>query len=255
MRSKTLTRIKNISKPYKKSIILVSFLSLLVSIGEIVRPYIMEVAIDDYLSKGVFVSGAISIGMLGAIYIAIVLLGNIINFIATTTINIVGENIVYDLRNKLYKYVQHANITFHDKTPAGKLFVAITNDTEDIATFFKEVVTTVIRDIILIVALIAIMIYFSYKLSLMAFIIIPFIIIFDVILAKMLNRLNHKANNTRARLNSFLAESIYGAKIIKIFNIQREKKEECEGYTKKFRDLKAKTRIYRSTTSRNYDST
>lgn len=255
MKSKTLSRIKDMARPYKKSIIIVSFLSLFVSIGEIIKPYIIEVAIDDYLSKGIFTNGVISIGILGAIYIGIVLLGNIINFIATTTINIVGENVVYDLRNKLYKYVQHANIAFHDKTPAGKLFVAITNDTEDISTFFKEVVTTIIRDIILIIALMGIMVYFSYKLSIMAFIIVPFVIITTLVLTKILNMLNKRANSTRARLNSFLAESIYGAKIIKIFNIQKEKKEECEGYTRKFRDLKAKTRFYRSITSRNYDNT
>ncbi len=244
MKSKTLSRIKDMSKPYKKSIIVVTILSLLVSVGEIIKPYIIEIVIDDYLSKGIFINGVISIGILGAIYIGVVLLGNVINFISTTTINIVGENIVYDLRNKLYKYVQHANITFHDKTPAGKLFVAITNDAEDIATFFKEVVTTVIRDIILIIALIGIMIYFSYKLSIMAFIVIPFVIIFAIIMTKILNKLNKKANSTRARLNSFLAESIYGSKIIKIFNIQKEKKEECEGYTRKFRDLKARTRFF-----------
>lgn len=253
MKNKTIKRVKDMAKPYTKSIIVVSLLALLVSIGEIIKPYIMEVVIDDYLSQGIFVKSAITIGMLGGIYIAIVLIGNIINFIATTTISVVGENVVYDLRNKLYNYVEHANITFHDKTPAGKLFVAITNDTEDISTLFKDVVTTFIRDVILIIALIAIMIYFSFKLSIMAFIIIPFIIIFSAILTKILKKIHDKSNTIRARHNSFLAESIYGAKIIKIFNIQKEKKEESEIYTKKFRNLRAKTRIYRSTTSRYYD--
>lgn len=244
MKNKTLSRVKDMAKPYIKSIIIVSFLSLLVSIGEIIKPYIIEIVIDDYLSQGIFVKGAITIGMLGGIYIAIVLIGNIINFIATTTVSVVGESVVYDLRNKLYNYAQHANITFHDKTPAGKLFVAITNDTEDISTLFKDVVTTFIKDVILIIAIIAIMVYFSFKLSIMAFIIIPFIITFSLVLTKILKKIHDMSNGVRARHNSFLAETIYGAKIIKIFNIQKEKKEESEVYTKKFRNLRAKTRLH-----------
>ena len=255
MKNKTISRIKDMSKQYYKPILIVSLLSLLVSIAEIVKPYILEIVIDDYLSKGIYQNGAMTIGILGAIYIGIVLIGNIIGFIASTTTNIIGESIVYDLRNRLYKYTQHANITFHDKTPAGKLFVAITNDTEDIATLFKEVVATFIKDIVLIIAIVTIMIYFSYKLSLMTFIIIPFIVFFSYTLTKLLKKITDKSNNVRSRLNSFLAESIYGAKIIKIFNIQKEKKEECERYTKRFRDLRAQTRSNRSTSSRNYDNT
>ena len=47
-----------------------------------------------------------------------------------------GEDIIYTMRNRLFKYTQYANISFHDRTSAGKLFVRITNDVEDISTLF-----------------------------------------------------------------------------------------------------------------------
>ena len=236
MKNRTFRRIKDMAKPYYKSIIIVSILSLLVSIGEIARPYIIKIVIDDYLSKGLYNVGIMTIGMLGAIYIAIVIVGNIISFISETAINIVGENVVYDLRNKLYKYTQYANISFHDRTPAGKLFVSITSDVEDISKLFKEVIATFIKDVILIITLVGIMIYISYKLSIMAFIVLPLVIISSFFLTRLSNKILSKAKTIRARMYSFLAESIYGAKAIKIFNIQREKKEECETWTKKHRD-------------------
>ena len=127
-------------KPYKKSILIVSFLSLLVGIAEIIKPYLVKIVMDDYLSQGIYEKGIFTIGMIGAIYIGIVIIGNLIDFVATTAINMVGESAIYSLRNKLYRYVQYANITFHDKTPAGKLFVRITNDIEDISTMFKDVI-------------------------------------------------------------------------------------------------------------------
>ncbi len=55
MKNKTLKRVKDMAKPYTKSIIVVSLLALLVSIGEIIKPYIIEIVIDDYLSQGIFV--------------------------------------------------------------------------------------------------------------------------------------------------------------------------------------------------------
>lgn len=213
-------------KPYTKSILVVSFLSLLVGIAEIIKPYLVKVVIDDYLSQGIYEKGMITIGTIGAIYIAIVLIGNVIDFIATTAINMIGEDAIYNLRNKLYRYIQHANIPFHDRTPAGKLFVRITNDVEDITTMFKDVIATVIKDVLLIIAFIIVMISISSELALVALAIVPFIMLFSFVSTKLANKFQQRITAIRTKLNSFLAESIYGVKLIKIFNIQREKQEE-----------------------------
>lgn len=233
-KNNTLKRILEMARPHKKTIIIVTILSLLISIGELLKPYLIKVVIDDYLSAGILQKGIITIGMIGAVYIGIVVLGNIIDFIASTTTNMMGENILYTLRNRLYKYTQYANISFHDRTPAGKLFVRITNDVEDISTLFKDIITTFFKDIVLIIAIAVIMIYFSLQLSLLAFIVIPFVILSSTILTKMLNKIYDKSKSIKTKLNTFLAESIYGSKLIKIFNIQKEKQNECEELTDSF---------------------
>lgn len=254
MKNKTLNRVYKMAKPHIKTILIVSFLSLIIAIAEIIKPYIIEIVIDDYLSKGIYQKGFMTVGILGAIYIAIVILGNIIDFISTTTTNMMGEEIIYSMRNKLFKYIQYANIPFHDKTSAGKLFVRITNDVEDISTLFKDVISTFIKDFIIIIAIMVVMIYISVKLSLLAFIVIPFIVVTSLVLTGILNKIYDKSKNIRTNLNTFLAESIYGAKIIKIFNIQGEKQKECENYTKSFRDVRAKERNYTSIITRHNDN-
>lgn len=236
MKNKTMHRVLEMAKPHKKTIIIVTFLSLIISIIEMVKPYLIKIVIDDYLSIGAYQKGFLTIGMIGAIYIILVIISNIIDFTASTSTNMMGENVIYTLRNKLFKYTQNANISFHDKTPAGKLFVRITNDVEDVSTLFKDVLTTFFKDIILIIALIGIMIYFSAKLSILAFLVIPLIIIFSATLTKLLNKIYSKSKKIKTQLNTFLAESIYGSKLIKIFNIQREKQDECEKLTKAYRD-------------------
>ncbi len=236
MKNKTLHRVYEMAKPYRKTIIIVTILSLIIGVIEMVKPYLIKVVIDEYLKFGVYQKGILTIGTIGAIYIALVTIGNIIDFTTSTTTNMMGENVIYTLRNRLYKYTQNAGIPFHDKTPAGKLFVRITNDVEDVSTLFKDVLTTFFKDIILIIILAGVMIYLSAKLSMLAFIVIPFIIIFSITLTKLLNKIYDKSKKIKTNLNTFLAESIYGAKLIKIFNIQREKQIECEKLTNDYRN-------------------
>lgn len=243
MKNKTIARVLELAKPHKKTIIITSILSLMIGIGEIAKPYLLEVAIDEYISKGIFQKGTMTVSMIGVIYIAIVLLGNIIDFITTTTVNMMGEEVIYSLRNRLFKFSQNTNATFHDKTSSGKLFVRITNDVEDISTLFKDIVATIMKDIILIFAIAGIMLYFNWKLGLLTFIVVPFIILFSYTLTTILHKQYDVSKVIRTNLNTFLAETIYGAKIIKVFNIQKEKQTECEEYTNGYFKARVKTGI------------
>ncbi len=234
MKNKTLNRCYKIAKPHLKTIVIVSLSSILITLLEIFKPYLVKTVIDDFLKFGISEKGFLTINMIGAVYLLVVILGNILEFVTKTKTNIMGEEILYTLRNKIYKYTQDANVKFHDKTPAGKLFVRITNDVEDISALFKDVVSTIFKDIISIFAIIGIIIYFNWKLSLLALAVIPFVIITSVILTIILNKIYDESKIIRTNLNTFLAESIYGAKLIKVFNIQKEKQQECEDLTQGF---------------------
>lgn len=244
MKSKTLNRCYKIAKPHFKTILLVSILSIIIDLLELTKPYLVKVVIDDFLSLNISQKAFLSINLIGVVYIIIVILGNILDYYTRMKTNIMGEEILYTIRNKIYKYTQNANIKFHDKTPAGKLYARITNDVEDISELFKDVIATIFKDVISIVSIICIMIYFSFKLSLLSFIIFPFVIITSIVLTKILNKIYDVSKIVRTNLNTFLAESIYGAKLIKIFNIQEEKQEECENLTQEFVDRRVPAAIY-----------
>ena len=244
MNKKTINRLKDIIKPHLKTIIIVSIFALIIDLLEITKPYLVKVVIDKFLSNGIEKKGFITINLIGIIYLIIVVFGDILDFITRMKTNKMGEDVLFEIRNKIYKYSQNANINFHDKMPAGKLYVRITNDVEDISSFFKDVITTVFRDVFSIIAIISVMIYFSFKLSILTLTIIPFVIIFSIVLTKILNGIYNASKVVRTNLNTFLAESIYGVKLIKIFNIQKEKEEECKKLTKEFMDVRAPSAIY-----------
>lgn len=235
MKNKTFIRAKSMIKPYKKIIIFITILALILDGIALLKPYLVKIAISEFMSKGIYENGIISILTISFIYIGFVILENVLNYYNMKKTNALGENVVFDLRNKLFKYMQNANIKFHDKVPSGKLFVRIMSDAEDVYTLFSEVVTTFAKDIIILIGIIGVMIYLSYKLALISFIVIPLIIISSLILTRLLNKTYTAQKNIRTKLNTFFAESIYGVKLIKIFNRQEEKQKECERLTNEFK--------------------
>ena len=236
MKQKTIERFRKMVKPYKKTILIVTLMALFIDICELVKPYLLEQVMDKYLPEKLYIYNNISITTIAIIYILIVIIGNIVDYINRITTNNMGEKVMYSLRNQLYKYIEKSNVTFHDKTPSGKLYVRVTSDTEDVYALFSEVITTFPKDIIIILGLLTMMIYMSIQLSAINILIIPLLLVVTITISKILKKIFNRSKEYRTVLNTFLAESIYGIKLIKIFNRQKEKQEECEENTKNFRN-------------------
>ena len=236
MKQKTIERFKKMVKPYKKTILIVTLMALFIDICELVKPYLLEQVMDKYLPEKLYIYNNISITTIAVIYILIVIIGNIVDYINRITTNNMGEKVMYNLRNQLYKYIEKSNVTFHDKTPSGKLYVRVTSDTEDVYALFSEVITTFPKDIIIILGLLTMMIYMSIQLSAINILIIPLLLVVTITISRILKKIFNRSKEYRTVLNTFLAESIYGIKLIKIFNRQKEKQEECEENTKNYRN-------------------
>ena len=181
MKSKTMKRFKSMVKPYKKTIIIVTLMALFIDVCELVKPVIVKEVMEKYLPNNAWVKNGVSVGMLAALYTVLVVAGCVVDYINRIVTSKMGENVVYTLREKIYTYIERANVSFHDKTPSGKLFVRVINDTEDVYSLFDEVVTTLPKDIIIIVGLIGVMIYLSVKLSVVNLIIVPILLFFTII--------------------------------------------------------------------------
>ena len=231
---KTLKRCFNLCKSHMRTIVLVSIFAIILDAIALLKPYLIKIIIDNFLSLGIYQKGFYTVTTIGVFYLLICIGENILDFISQTMTNVMGEKILFNLRNRLFKFTQNANVTFHDEISSGTIFVRIINDVDDISSLFKEVIATIFRDMLSIVTTIGIMIYFSYKLSMYAFIVLPFVILSAIIFTKALDYIYTKSNNIRTKLNTFLAESIYGAKLIKIFNIQKEMKDDCKDMADRF---------------------
>ena len=241
---KTLSRIIDITRVHKSTIIRASIIAIIIEIINLIKPYIVKIAIDDYYSFGLMIKNGISVFTLMAIYIALVLIGGAIDFYNRVQTNALGETILEELRKKVYKYSQLTNITFHNQMPAGKMYARIINDVDDVSAMFKDVIATLFRDIASIIIILTFIFIINWKIGLMLLIILPFTIKTSKLISDQINRIYKASKIVRAKINTFLAESIYGAKVIKIFNIQQEKQKELEDYTLEFKRTRVPASIF-----------
>ncbi len=244
MKNKMFNRIYEMAKPHIKKIILVIIVSFIITGLELLNPYLIKVIIDDYLSLGIHEKAGITISMIAFLYIAVVIISNSLTFLTTYITEFVGEKIVFDIRNRLFRFIENASVSFHDKTSSGKLFVRLTSDTEDISALFKDVITSTIKDIIMIIAIIFIMLFLNVKLSLIVLSLVPVIALVSYYITTKLNNAYTYSKSIRTKLNTFIAESIYGIKLIKIFNRQKEKETAFKKISQSFYNSRKITSVY-----------
>lgn len=231
MKKKTISRFKDLIKPHWKTILIVGIISLLIDVGELLKPYIIEQVIDNYLKYKTFIYNNISLTVMGIIYLSLVFGGNILDYISRCITFNLGEKVMFDLRQKLFKHIENTNYKYHDKTSSGSLYVRVTSDTDDIYTLFTEVLTTFPKNVLIIIGLLITMICISSKLSIINACMVILLSVFSVSVSSAMKKIYARVKNARTKQNIFLAESIYGAKLIKIFNRQKEKQKECEEKT------------------------
>ena len=241
---KTLSRIIDITRVHKSIIIRASIIAIVIEIINLIKPYIVKIAIDDYYSFGLMIKNGISVFTLMAIYIALVLIGGAIDFYNRVQTNALGETILEELRKKVYKYSQLTNVTFHNQMPAGKMYARIINDVDDVSAMFKDVIATLFRDLASIIIILTFIFIINWKIGLMLLIILPFTVKTSKLISDQINKIYKASKIVRAKINTFLAESIYGAKVIKIFNIQQEKQKELEDYTLEFKRTRVPASIF-----------
>jgi len=162
MKNKTWNRIKKMVWPYRKIVILVTILAILIDIIALVKPYLISVVISECLDKNIYGYGIITISTISFAYIGLIILENILDYFNRKKTNGIGESVIFDLRNQLFHFMENANVKFHDKVPSGKLFVRIISDVEDVYVLFSDVVTTFVKDVFILFGIIGIMIYISF---------------------------------------------------------------------------------------------
>ena len=225
-KTKTIRRLLKLMLPYKNRVILACICVILVNGAQLIKPYILKLVIDDFLTKHVVEDGLYSITTMGVMYFVVVAAGGFFSIVQVMLINKVGQDIMKTLRSKVFKTIQLLPLWYLDKTSSGSLITRATNDVEALSEMYTDVLISLFKDVFLIIGIIYTMLMINIKLALISFCVVPLMFGIVFMLKTKIKRNFTKMKSLIGKINGFMAENIAGMKIVQIFHGEKEKKEE-----------------------------
>ena len=227
---------------YKITFAFVAFSAVMISVFSILTPYLIKIAVDEYLANDRYEDFIIIIVLMIANLIMYVLFMFFFGYFA----NLLGQNVVFDLRTKLFKHIIDFKMGYFDKSSVGRLVTRAVNDMETIASIFSQGLFMIIADLLQMLVVMIVMIILSWKLSVVVFLILPFILFATRKFQKSMKVAFNDVRNEVANLNSFVQERLSGMKIVQLFNRQKIEYERFIKINEKHKKAWLKTVWYNS---------
>ena len=223
-----LRRVLKFASPYKRRFYISLALAIILALFSPVRPYLVQLTVNDYIKEGVNGDGAVKIRMeelviwITIIQIGLLLLESALRFYFSFLTAWLGQTVVKDLRVLVYKKVLGLNLSQFDKTPIGTLTTRTINDIEAINDIFAEGLLPIIADLLSIVCILFYMFYVDWRLTLICLAPFPILIIATWFFKESVNKSFIRVRNAVAHLNAFVQEHITGMQVIQAFSAEEK---------------------------------
>ena len=227
---------------YKAIFFFFSISAILISLFSTLTPYLIKIAVDDYLSVGKYDEFIFLISLMAINLILTVVFMFLFSYYA----NLLGQNVIYDIRVKLFRHILDFRMRYFDNSSVGRLVTRAVNDMETIASIFSQGLFMIVADLMQMLVVIIVMLVLSWKLSLIIFLILPFILLATRKFQKSMKIAFNEVRSEVANLNSFVQERLTGMKIVQLFNRQKIEYDNFVGINKKHKNAWLKTVWYNS---------
>jgi len=216
---KQIKRLATYMKPYAKQILPIIIIMMIVgTLTKLIYPLIISYTIDNALENP-------NLKLLFWM-VAILLITYIVQWIANTLkikyTNIIGNNIIYDLRHHLFSHIQSLSFRFYDTRPAGSILVRITNYVNSLQDLFANGVVNLMIDIVQLIGIVVILLTLNFKLGLAIICTVPIMFFVSTNLRKHIRLAWQLVNIKQSRLNSHLNESIQGMRVTQAYTQEQE---------------------------------
>ncbi|MDW8800910.1 ABC transporter ATP-binding protein [Clostridium sp. A1-XYC3] len=243
--SKMTKRLMKYILPHWKGFLLSLILILIVSAASLARPYIIKVAIDSYIKRGldksIPVNSAInSIKILAFVYFSLMLLEFILSYFQAYILQSTGKKIIMRLREDIFNHLQKLPVAYFDKNPVGKIVTRVTNDTDSLNDMFTDVGIGFLQNVFIMSGIIVVMINLNSTLTVICLLVTPLMFLATLSFKKRAKSVFREIRAKLALINSFISENVPGMKIIQIFNMENKKYEEFNNINKDFYDSSLK---------------
>ena len=208
-------RILSYTRPYRG--LFAGSVVLTVSLAglSIVRPLLISKALNQAVVQEESTSLLNEIALLILTFLVVEAVLQIINIRIT---NLLGQNIVKDIRNEVYRHIIHLKNTYFDNTPVGTLVTRAVSDIESLSDVFAQGFIVIAGDMIMLLIFIAAMFLNNWLLALLALSTIPLLFIATALFKRGVKKTFTLVRNALSALNTFTQEHITGMRLVQLFN-------------------------------------
>jgi ATP-binding cassette, subfamily B, multidrug efflux pump len=235
-------RILKYTKPYQWRFNAVIIFAISLSIFAALRPYLLKETVDSYIQPKDQNGLLIYITLMG-----VVLLFEVLSqFFFVYWANWLGQDIVKDIRVKLFKHILSFRMKYFDMVPVGQLVTRSVSDIEAIARIFSQGLFMIISDIMKMLVVLIFMFYMNWKLTWIVILAMPILVFITSVFQKKMQVAFEEVRNQIAHMNSFVQERVTGIKIVQLFHREDIEAEKFKSINDKHKKAWIKTILYNS---------
>ena len=237
-----LKKVMAFASPYRTRFIWVIVFSVALSVFAALRPYLLKETVDNYLMNKNMPGLLYYVGLMGIALILEVAA----QFYFVYWANWLGQDIVKDIREKLFAHISSFRMKFFDNEAVGKLVTRTVFDIESIAKIFSQGLFMIISDMLKMLVILIIMFYMNWKLTIVVMLAMPLLVLATRIFQKKMKGAFEEVRTQVSNLNTFVQERVTGMKIVQLFNREDIEYEKFKGINKKHNDAWLKNILYNS---------
>jgi subfamily B ATP-binding cassette protein MsbA len=226
-----LKRVMSFVKPYRWVFNLTVFSTILLGLLSITRPILIEYTVDNFIignDKEMLLHYTL-------IMVGLLIMESFVQFFFMYAANWIGQSVIKDMREKVYKKILSFKLGFFDKTPIGALVTRSVSDIETIAEIFSHGIIVIFGDVFKIVIILSWMFYKDVTLTLVSLSVFPVLMVATKYFQRAMKSAFEDERSAISKLNTFVQEHITGMKIVQIFNREEAEFENFKVINKDFR--------------------
>jgi ATP-binding cassette subfamily B multidrug efflux pump len=237
-----LKRVFQYVRPYRSIFIWSVILTILLALIAPVRPFLIKYTLDNYILKGEH-SGLVMMTML---MLFLLVVQSIIQYSHTLLTNTLGQSAIRDLRINVFNHITKLRLQYFDKTPIGQLITRTVSDLETISDIFSEGLIVIIGDILQVIAIIVVMFYADWELTVVVLLPMPLLIMATSVFQKSIKSAFQEIRTEVSNLNTYLQEHITGISIIQYFAREDQEFRKFKKINARYRDANIRSNWYYS---------
>lgn len=156
------------------------------------------------------------------VIVGILAVESLFQFLASYYSNLLAQNIIFDIRTKLFKHISTFRMRFFDKNSIGSLVTRMVSDLEAISEVFSAGLMNIAGDLLMLTFTVTMMFITDWKMSLYILIPIPILLIGTRIFARAMRKSYQLESQQVTKLNTFVQERISGMNLVQLFNRQEK---------------------------------